>query len=684
MGYYSMVLVWLAVANGVAMAAELPVSKVTMFSSGVAYYQRDAQVEGDASAELKFKTEQINDILKSMVLQDLGGGTVSAVTYSSRDPVEKALRSFGVDLTGKPTLAQLLDQLRGAAVRITMPATAKTLSGTILGVQKRRTAVKDTIIEEDVLNVAAADGLLSLVLEPGLQIKLADEQLDGELRKALEVLAASHDAQKKSVVLSFTGQGARPVRVAYMLEAPIWKTSYRLVLSDKDAPFLQGWAIVENTTDEDWNDVELSLVSGRPISFIQDLYQPLYMPRPEVKPELYASLTPQLYGGATEEKEAMAVAEVDADQYEDMAARTLRRARPTRAKAESAGAAPAMAAAPSAPELALAGAGVASMAMAEDVGELFSYKIAAPVSLPRQKSAMLPIVNQEVKAEKVSIYNPEVHAKFPLNGLVLTNSTGLHLMQGPVTVFDDQTYAGDARLDDLQPDEKRMISYAMDLACEGLVISEPEPVQTVSMKLARGTLILTDKYSDKKTYQFTNRDDKKRTVIIEQSVPGDWKLLEPKEPLEKARDVYRFKLEVPGGKTEKLLVHFERIGEQRVLLRETGLEQIQIYLRSKVISKEVKEALSRLAELRQNLDNLQRQRTDREQQVTRITTEQERIRKNMQAVPQNSDTYTRYLRKLDDQETALEKLQSEIDALRKEEEAARKKVEEFLMSIEAG
>ena len=107
------------------------------------------------------------------------------------------------------------------------------------------------------------------------------------------------DQDKKPVTINFTGDGERHVRIGYVVETPVWKTSYRLILpaGAQDKPKIQGWAIVENQTDNDWNGVQLSLVSGRPISFIQDLYQPLYIPRPVVQPELYVSLTPQQYDG---------------------------------------------------------------------------------------------------------------------------------------------------------------------------------------------------------------------------------------------------------------------------------------------------------------------------------------------------------------------------------------------------
>lgn len=657
-------------------AAELPVTRVTVFSSGVACYQRDGKVAGDAAIELRFKTGQINDILKSLVLQDLDGGSVSTVTYASRDPIDKALGSFAVDLTGRPSLAELLDQLRGAGVEVTAPQAGKAVSGTIVGVEEH-TRIGDEMREtEYVLNVLADDGLRGIVLEPGQRIRLTDEKLDAELREALLVLATSHDADKKTVTLKFSGAGERRVQAAYLLEAPLWKTSYRLVLRDDARPFLQGWAIVENTTDEDWADVSLSLVSGRPISFIQDLYQPLYVPRPVVRPELYASLTPQMYGGAMDEDDGMA------DMADEM--RTSQRLEKARRIAGRAGAAaaPMPAAEPAMAFMLGEGGGVASAAAAEDVGELFAYHIAAPVSLPRQKSAMLPIVTDEVSAEKVSIYNPGVHAKHPLNGLLLKNTTDLHLMQGPITVFDANTYAGDARLDNIQPGERRLISYAMDLACEVEMRSPAGTSETVSMRISRGTLQIHQRYTDKREYHMSNRGEKARSLIVEQSMADEWKLIEPAEPFERARDVYRFRTDVAGGGKATLNVTFERQGYQSVALASAGLDQIQMYLRSSVIKKDVKDALQRLVRMRQELDGLKREIASRESEIREITTEQGRIRENMRSAPQDSDLFARLLKKLDDQETRLETLNRELVDLRAQERIKQKAMEEFLLGLQ--
>jgi hypothetical protein len=118
--------------------------------------------------------------------------------------------------------------------------------------------------------------LVAITLDNVSDITFEDPALQDELNRALAALAQARDQDKKPVQIAFEGQGERRVRLGYVVETPVWKTSYRLILGDKETkPRLQGWAIVENQTDNDWSNVQLSLVSGRPISFIQDLYQPL-------------------------------------------------------------------------------------------------------------------------------------------------------------------------------------------------------------------------------------------------------------------------------------------------------------------------------------------------------------------------------------------------------------------------
>src|SRR5204863_2739492 len=163
---------------------------------------------------------------------------------------------------------------------------------------QRQPAGKDNYIDVDAINVLTSEGLRSLPLNQVQRVRFLNPHVDAELKRALEVLALGHDTHKRTVSLGFSGQGKRPVKVAYVIENPIWKTSYRLVLDKEGKPFLQGWAIVDNASDEDWKNVHVTLVSGRPISFQMNLYQPLYVARPWQELELFGALRPQVYGGS--------------------------------------------------------------------------------------------------------------------------------------------------------------------------------------------------------------------------------------------------------------------------------------------------------------------------------------------------------------------------------------------------
>ena len=379
-------------------SVQLPIGQVVLFSSGVGYFQREGQIEGDARVDLSFPTQDINDLLKSMVLRDLDGGHIAAVSYDSNAPVEKTLQSFAVNLSANPTFGQILNQARGEKVEIVLQqanaAQPGTLTGSIVGVEQKQETVGKDVVNVEQLNLWCADGMRSVKLSELQRVRFLNPVMDNEVRKALETLTLSHDTQKKAVSLSFVGEGKRNVRVGYVIENPIWKTSYRLVLGKEkeDKPFLQGWAVVENATDEDWKDVRMALVSGRPISFQMDLYTPLYVPRPTVVPELFASLRPVTYNDDLHGPRQLTseTRPTDGEALQEQGRRSVE------LKMADFGLA---ADKPGSPgfindfrtelggKMNLAGAGVSTMATATKLGDFFQYAIDKPVTLPRQKSA---------------------------------------------------------------------------------------------------------------------------------------------------------------------------------------------------------------------------------------------------------------------------------------------------------
>jgi hypothetical protein len=720
--------------NAKPTSTQLPINQVVLFSSGVGYFQREGEVDGDTRVDMSFATDNINDLLKSLVLQDLGGGKITTISYDSFDPIDKTLRSFALDLTYTPSFGQLLNQARGEKVEVvlqqsnsTQPAT---MTGVIVGMESRK--VKDSEVE--LLNLLCAEGMRNIPLEHIQRVRLLNPVLDAELRRALEVLASGHDTQKKTVSLAFTGNGKRNVRVGYVVENPIWKTSYRLVLSKDGKAHMQGWAMVENTQDEDWNNVRMVLISGRPISFQMDMYQPLYVPRPKVEPDQFASLRPPTYNGGMDNNAApVAGAGMPAGMgglggamnpfglgggmpgnpaafvnrynlgnnqfgnlggqfgqqggnpfgangenrkltYEELQQRRqeLREAKDNAKKIIG-------------PDpLAMDAVGsVSSAASTEEVGDYFQYAIDHKVSLPRQKSAMLPIVDSSVTGTKVSIFNESVHPKFPLLGLKLKNSSGLHLMQGPITVYDSGNYAGDTRIQDVQPGEERLVSYAIDQGVEVKAESRSAPEQLVAIKVVKGMIHVSNKLRQTRTYLVKNRTEHPRTLIIEHPIGTDWKLVTPEKPTERSRDVYRFQIEVPAGKTVKQEVIEEQTRADLVALTNLQDQTITTFRASNVSSPAVKEALQKAIKLRQGLADIRREASQFETRLKAITDDQTRLRANLDKVPAASAAHKRYLEKFDTQETEIEKLQDKMmqkqDALEKQQ----KEYEDFLATLNA-
>ncbi len=532
------------------------------------------------------------------------------------------------------------------------------------------------------LNLLTDQGLQAVELPSVSRIKLANEKLDAELRKALTVLASAHATDKKSVELSFLGKGERRVRVGYIQESPVWKTTYRLVLADDKKPFLQGWAIVENTSEEDWNNVRLALVSGRPISFTMDLYQPLYIPRPEEQLELYASLRPQTYGQDLAKKNA------------EFAARGMMNG-PVAPGSPAPAAAPPMPAAGMFPatkapaeDFAAAtaafepGQGVQAAAQGGNVGNLFQYAIAMPVSLPRQQSAMLPIVNAEVKGEKVSIYNPTVQDQHPLYGLRFTNTTDLYLMQGPITVFDGGVYAGDAKIEDLPPGSQRLISYGLDLDTEVAPQGKAQPEELLSVRLLKGTMITARKFVRSTEYTVKNSGKKEKTVLIEYPIDPNWTLLKPEKPTEKTRDLYRFAVAAKPGEPAKLAVEEQRIDRQQVAITNLDDNAIRFFLSAKVVSDQVKAALAEVVKRKHAIEQVAVERQQLEQRTGQIDQDQARIRQNMAQLDHATDLYKNYVKKFSDQEAEMEKLRGQIAKLMADETEMRKKLDEYLMELD--
>ncbi len=666
--------------------ADLPVTRAVLFSSGVGYFEHDGMIEGNKTVRLLFKTDQINDVLKSMVVMDEGGGTATAVSYPSNDPLERSLQSFSIDLSAQPTLPDLLRQLRGAKITVHTP---EEIEGRILGVETRTRVIGEpqATIEEHYLNLVAEGGLASIPMSNVSRFELEDPKLQEELTKALLMVSDARDKGRKPVEIRFTGEGQRRVRIGYLVETPVWKTSYRLDLSaaEENQALLQGWAIVENTSGSDWQNIGLSLVSGRPISFIQDLYTPLYLDRPVVQPELYASLRPQQYAEGlamnerVEKLQSMRKANLRMRGGRDYAQAEANTAPMTAGQAG--GGASSIFGDESDGYAGLANSAAQSVAAASDLGELFQYAIGSPVDLARRTSSMLPILNQAVKTEKISIYNQQALAKHPLNGALVTNETDLKLMAGPVTVFEDGAYAGDAQLTHLAPGEERLISYAVDLAVT-VDASVKSQTRITTARIVNGVLHVARVNHFDQTYRIKNSAGKDRTLYIEHPFVNGRNLIEPKEPLEKTPQHYRFRVEIEAGKTGEFVVKEQQPYTQTIAILSSNQSNLQWYSTSGEIPSKVREALKKAIQLKNELSELQRELQQQQGHLTEVQQGQERLRQNIRTVGGNSTLGQRYIKKLADEEDQIEELQRTIADLEEKVQSKQKQLSDYLNDLD--
>jgi hypothetical protein len=712
-------------------AADLPVTRIVLFNAGIGYFHREGEVTGDARVDLRFDEADVNDLLKSLVLTDAGGGKPRAVTYDNRLPVEYALKGFAVDVTENPSMGQLLHQVRGEKIEVA-DKSGTTLTGQIVSVEKPQPGPAAAAAPDEKINLLTDDGLQTVELKQVKKLKFVRPELQAEFKKALEVLAASRGDNKKTVSVAFGGNGKRRVAVGYVTEAPLWKTSYRLKIDEKGAVRLLAWATIENTTDEDWKDVKVSLVSGRPMTFQMDMYDPLFVPRPTVEPELFASLRPPMYqgnlnptgmgmgvgvnpgqggfagfaggfagnqGGGNGQGNlgfgagGLGVGGSQLGQFGNLGGqfglqggfanaspylprvprpdvRTLygqRLSFEEHLRRKGDGNAPM-----EAPLLTRSGPATirdpldphgGQLATAEG-GELFEFAIDAPVTLPRQKSALVPLFDKEVTGSRVSIYNPNVLVKHPLLGLRVKNATGGPLAQGPIAVYDGGTFAGDARLPDVQKNEERLLSYAIDLATEVVAKPATQARSMVVVKVEPGRVEAQTRWKWRTEYVIRNRDARDRTVLIEHPRTDGHKLVTPAKATEVTRSFTRFEVPVKAGAKETLEVVEESDDTESHALDAANTNTLLHYSKLDGTTPAVRAVLAKLLELRGKLEDTRGGIAAEQAALKEIADDQDRIRKNIERAPKESEAYKRYVKKFDDQETEIEKRQAKVKELR--------------------
>lgn len=291
---------------------------------------------------------------------------------------------------------------------------------------------------------------------------------------------------------------------------------------------------------------------------------------------------------------------------------------------------------------------------------------------------MVPILGQAIEGEKISIYDVNSTLDRALNGYDLKNNTGLHLSGGPITVFQGGIYAGDGQINDVQPGEERLISYAVDL---DLVVTHEGPnyhQETLTISAKNGVLTITRKQRLERVYFFRNKTDAAKVVVVQQNVEPNFTLIEPAKPTAKTATQYRFRVDVPGKKTADLKVVTEQPLSETVALINADIDTLIAYAREAHVSPQLRAALQDLVARRRAITDIQAQIARIDEQVKEINDAQNRIRQNMDRLDHNSDLYKSYVQKLTTQETQIQTLSEQRAKLQDAQAEAEKQLRAFV------
>jgi hypothetical protein len=653
-----------------AFAQDLALKRVMLSSGGLGYFEYEAAVDGDATLKLTVPLDQVDDVLKSLVVYDDKGG-VGGLSLPGKEPLRQTFKDMPFDQTAFESPANLLGALKGAQISVGGP---RAMTGRIVSVEEETQTLNDgkTTTKRTRVALFTQSGLQQFILEDAENLQFADPALRDKIGQALHAIQDNRAKEARTLDLSARGQGKRTVRVAYIVAAPVWKASYRLTLpADAAAPkaALQGWATVENLSGQDWKGVELTLVSGRPVAFHQALYEAYYVSRPEVPVEVAGRLNPFIDRGGV------------------MAADVKRAApafSPPPAPVPPASAMPMPRAAERAPMSQAAGV---EQVEATDAATQVTFKFPNPVTVENGRTLSIPVIDRQMPVQRLALFQSDSTARNPMAAVRLTNDGDTGLPPGILTIYERDkagtiAYVGDARLSAFPIGEKRLLAYALD---EKITV-ERDGAQT--QRLATGTItggVL--KYSrvirQTSTYRVKGpAKEPRQLIIMQRRLPG-WDLTKPDaKGIELSEGYYRIPFQLPGGDvTQVAEVVQEQTQHQELRLLDTASDQIRVFAQATEFDAKTREALTKILQLQQSVSDAERKLAQVDTERQQIVQEQARLRDNLGRVPANSDLQRRYLATLDKQETDLEALAKRRADAEKAVEGARDALRSYVAQL---
>jgi hypothetical protein len=628
-----------------AEAAELPLARVVLSNSGLAQFTRAGTISGGSSIDLAVRLDQVDDILKSLTVFD-EAGAVGVVSLPGKAPLVELFRDlpFGPDALTSPTA--LLNALVGTDVEIAGNVAAK---GRIFHVESEEIRLPNNggATQRHRLTLMTNNGLVQAVIEDVTALRFTDPQTEAQVERALTGLAENRAKERRQLSIGFLGTGARKVTISYLVAAPVWKTAYRLVLpKDGTKARLQGWAIVENLTGGDWNNIDLVLVSGNPVALRQPLYTAFFTDRPLVEVTTAARLVPRTD---------------DADE-ESRILRNGAAAQKARASAIAAGAAapPGQIAQTqrSGPPAFESANVIGTTAEAEEAATQLIYRFPAKLSLATGHTLMVPFVDRDVTATRTWLYQPDIAARRPLAAVRVSNDSDSGLPAGIVTAYEaaadgNVNFVGDAQLPLLPKGTFKFVTFALDAKTD--IRREDEGVlRTVLGKAVNGVLTLTTRSRRTITYEVAAPADEDREIIVEELRINGWKPSPESKDVEETPTRFRHKIVAAKGQTTKATLSIEHIDDVTVALASLGAEDILARFRGlQNESAALKDTVAKLGTIVADINKVKSQRTQLEAERKTIGEDQERIRRNLQSVGQGSDLGRQYIETLRKQEERL-------------------------------
>jgi CHASE3 domain sensor protein len=645
----------------------LPLKRVVILTSGLAYYEHSGSVNGSVNINIPFKLNSVNDALKTLIINDSSSANPS-VTYQAENTLAETLRSLSVDLSDNPDYAAILSRLRGAQAEVTV--SDKTFTGRIIGTENRLISSSAiSYLSQAYLSISTDEGIVSLSLNEINSIKFKDTVIERDIDRALDLIAVSRNYHSRDLTVNLPGTAGantrRNVSISYVIPSPVWKVSYRLDLG-AEKPLFQGWAIVDNDSDTDWNNISLSFVSGRPASFIQQLYPPYYVSRP-IMPLAIAGTAE----GVTHDRSVQTSSAPSPS--------ALMRAAPSSARNEKEIAAEEMVmmdADASYHNYGLGAGGAVQTAAGSDAGGQFEFTIKNPVSLNRRMSAMFPLVEANIEAKKLLIYSGS--GKFPRLGAEITNTSKMKLPAGPITIFDGGVYAGDALIEFWNEGEKRLISFGEDLSVSASV-SSSDARAVSSVKISSGVMTINRDMTFSKKYSFLNSGAAKQ-LVIEHGKTAQASLVSPKAD-EQTESLYRFNINIAANKETELVVNEQRPLMERITLLPLSLNSLISYTSNQEIPSNARAALAKAVELRQDVEKADAAVRETETQKNRLITDQDRIRKNLEAAGNQTTQGQEYLKRLTALDSEIDACNSNLERANANSKAARTAFDNYINGI---